>query len=82
MQPLRMVTYFSFVFVYVPIIIADIFIFVKVEWGYQLLVLGIESFMLSIFVMSLTVIEFRNAKRLIMSGDEQYVRIKPKSTDG
>ncbi len=77
-----MVTYFSFVFVYVPIIIADIFIFVKVEWGYQLLVLGIESFMLSIFVMSLTVIEFRNAKRLIMSGDEQYVRIKPKSTDG
>lgn len=33
-------------------------------------------------MMVLTVIEFRNASRLIMSGDEQYIRIKPKSSDG
>lgn len=30
LTPLRMVTYFSFVFVYIPVFIADIFIFSKV----------------------------------------------------
>jgi hypothetical protein len=29
----------------------------------------------------LTVIEFRNAERLLMTGDEQYIRIKPKLGD-
>lgn len=46
------------------------------------MVLAIESFILAILMMILTVIEFRNASRLIMTGDEQYVRIKPKTGDG
>mmetsp|Transcript_43828 Transcript_43828/g.42324 ORF Transcript_43828/g.42324 Transcript_43828/m.42324 type:complete len:385 (+) Transcript_43828:1678-2832(+) len=70
LQPLRMITYFSFVFVYVPIIVADAFIYIQVEWGYQLLVLAIESLILAIFIMVLTVIEFRNVNKLIMTGDE------------
>lgn len=33
-RPMRMITYFSFIFVYIPIIAADILIFIQVEWGY------------------------------------------------
>jgi hypothetical protein len=33
-RPLRMISFFSFIFVYIPIVLADIFIFAKVEWGY------------------------------------------------
>jgi len=79
---MRMITYFSFVFVYIPIIIADVIIFLQVEWGYQLLILAIESFMLAILIIVLTIIEFRYPERLLMSGDEQYIRIKPKGFDG
>jgi hypothetical protein len=43
--------------------------------------LGIEAFLLSILIIVLTIIEFRNAERLLMTGDEQYIRIKPKQID-
>lgn len=33
-RPLRMITYFSFIFVYIPILAADIVIFIQVPWGY------------------------------------------------
>ena len=39
----KMVSYFSFIFCYGFIFIADLVIFIKVEWGYQLLVLGVET---------------------------------------
>ena len=77
-----MVSYFSFIFVYAPIIIADIFIFANVKWGYQLLVLGIESFILAIFLTVIMILELRNPHDMFMSGDEQYSRIKPKGYDG
>jgi hypothetical protein len=69
-KPLRMVTYFNYIFVYVPIFIADLVIFAQVHWGYQLLVLGIETFILSILIIVLSVIEMRNAEKLVMAGDE------------
>ena len=77
-----MVTYFSFVFVYVPIIVADILIFSQVVWGYQLLVLGIESFLLAVTVIALTLLEFRHPETLAMAADEQYIRIKPRTGGG
>jgi len=46
-----------------------------------LLILAIEAFLLAILIIVLTVIEFRNAERLLMTGDEQYIRIKPKIGD-
>ena len=33
-RPLRFVTYFSFIFVYLPIIAADVVIVMQVQWGY------------------------------------------------
>jgi hypothetical protein len=58
-KPLKMITYFSFIFVYIPIIVADVLIFASVEWGYQLLILAIESFLLALLIIILTVLEFR-----------------------
>lgn len=40
---MRTSTYFSWIFCYIPIYIADILIFIKIKWGYTLLVLGIET---------------------------------------
>ena len=65
-----MITFFSFIFVYIPIIAADIVIFIRVEWGYQLLILAIESLILALIVIVLTIIEFRNPEKLLISGDE------------
>jgi hypothetical protein len=53
-----------------------------VEWGYQLLVLAIESFLLAILITLLTILEFRHPEKLLQSGDEQYIRIKPKQMGG
>ena len=78
---MRMITYFSFVFVYLPILGASVVIFMQVKWGYQLLILGIEAFLLAILIIVLTLLEFKNPERLLMSGDEQYIRIKPKIGD-
>ena len=73
-----MITYFSFIFVYLPILVADIIIWAKVQWGYQLLILSVESFILIIAQLILTFLEFRRLDKLVLRGDEQYTRIKPK----
>ena len=52
---MRMITYFSFVFVYIPIIASSIIIFMQVIWGYQLLILGIEALILAILIVALTI---------------------------
>lgn len=43
-RPLKFVTYFKYVFVYIPVFIADILIMSNLEWGHQLSVLAIETF--------------------------------------
>jgi hypothetical protein len=43
--------------------------------------LGIEAFLLAILIIVLTIMEFRNAERLLMTGDEQYISIRPKIVD-
>jgi hypothetical protein len=79
LRPLRFATYFSFLFVYGPILAADVILFMTVEWGYQLLILAIESALLAVLITILTIIELRNPEKLLLSGDEQYIRIKPKN---
>jgi hypothetical protein len=46
------------------------------------LILAIEAFFLAILIIILTVIEFRHPERLLMSGDEQYIKIKPRQVEG
>lgn len=76
-----MVTIFSCIFVYIPILAADFLIITEVEWGYQLLVLGIESCLLALFVVVLTICEMRNPEKLLMPGNDEYQRIRPKQFD-
>jgi len=40
---MKMCTYFSWVFAYGAIYIADVIIIIKIDWGYQLLILGYET---------------------------------------
>lgn len=56
---MSMTTYFSWVFCYLPIFVADIVIFIKVKWGFQLLILAIETAILQTISIILTIIEFR-----------------------
>jgi len=46
------------------------------------LILGIESFLLTIAIVVLTYFEFRDPKKLIIKGDEAYSRIKPRHFNG
>ena len=77
---LRLSSYFSFVFVYGPIFVADFLIFAEVKWGYQLFVLAIETMVIQIFIIIMTVIEFRGgAERLLnpKRSSVEFQRIKP-----
>lgn len=51
---LQTLTYVKYVFVYIPIFIADILIISFVGWGHQLLVLAIETLVLQLFTIYLT----------------------------
>ena len=53
-RPMRIITYFSFIFVYIPIIASSALIFIQVKWGYQLLILGIEALILAVVIIALT----------------------------
>ena len=75
---LRLTAYFSFVFCYGFIFLADIVILSRVEWGYQLLVLAIETIVLQIIIIILTVLEFRKgAKDLLNTQGDQFAILKP-----
>jgi len=64
---LKRVTFISFALCYISIFIADIIIFVKISWCNQLLILGIESFILQILMIILTLLEFRDPTKLLLS---------------
>ena len=67
---LRLTAYFSFVFCYGFIFIADIMIIFRVNWGYQLLVLAIETIVIQVFIIVLTVLEFRTDPRTLLTADD------------
>lgn len=62
---LRLSSYFSFVFCYGFIFIADIVILINVKWGFQLVILAIETMILQVIVVVLTIIEFRKGPALL-----------------
>jgi hypothetical protein len=57
---LRMITLFHLVFIVLPVVVADLAIFAGVEWGHQLAVLGIETFLIEILLCLLTYFEFKD----------------------
>ena len=56
---LRLTAYFSFIFCYGFIFIADVIILGQVDSGYQLYILAIETIVLQLLLIILTVLEFR-----------------------
>ena len=73
-----MSSYFSFIFAYGFIFIADLVIFTRVVWGYQLLILGIETAILQTFVIVLTYLESKKQPAELLSvGTQQYTSVKP-----
>ncbi len=77
---LRMCSYFSFIFSYGFIFVADLVIFAKIKWGYQLLVLGIETFILQILIIVLSWLESKKPpEELLQVGASQYTSITPGS---
>ena len=65
-----------------PIIIVDIVAFYFIQWGYQLLIVAIESFIFSIALIILSLIEFfRIKKRFFSDEDDSYLAINPKMFD-
>lgn len=60
-------TYFSWIFCYLPIFIADIIIFAKIKWGYQLLILGIETAILQTVSIILTWIELKQGCKNLLA---------------
>ncbi len=76
----RMVSYFSFIFCYGFIFIADLLIFARVKWGGQLLILGVETAILQVLMILLTYLESkRNPEELLSVGSSQYTTINPKA---
>jgi hypothetical protein len=77
---IRMVSYFSWIFCYGFLFIADIIIIARIRWGYQLLVLAYESAILAILIIVLTYLELRkNPNQLLSVGATQYTSIRPRS---
>ena len=57
---------------------ADVLIFMRSEWGYQLYIFAIESAVLQTIVIILTIWEFaKGADGLLKDSDEQFSMIKP-----
>jgi len=76
----RLTAYFSFVFCYCFIFVADIIILTRVKWGYQLSMLAIETLILQLVVVVLTIVEFRKgADALLNSQGEGFAMIKNKA---
>lgn len=74
---MRTATFFSWIFCYVPIFIADALILIKIKWGYQLLILAIETAVLQTFSILLTLIEFRQGfKKLLSPVGDHYATFK------
>lgn len=75
---LQTLTYVKYVFVYIPIFLADLIIFFAVGWGHQLLILAIETFLLQLFMIFLTYKEFQDPARLYADAEGEYSQLKPR----
>ena len=69
---LRLSAYFSFVFCYGFIFLADAMILAKIDSAYQLFVLAIETIILQVLLILLTILEFRKgAKALLFNSSSE-----------
>jgi hypothetical protein len=75
-RPLKFATYFKYVFVYSPIFVADVVILASVDWGHQLTVLAIETFVLQLLVIILTYFEFREPETMYQEDEIIYSPLK------
>ena len=65
-----------------PIIIVDIVTFYFIEWGCQLLIVAIESFVFSLVIIILSLIEFwKIRRRFFKDEDDSCLEINPKMFD-
>jgi hypothetical protein len=72
-RAMRMVSYFSWVFCYGFLILADLIIISKIRWGYQLLVLAYETLILAVLMIVLTYLELKqDPDKLLGVGLSQY----------
>lgn len=76
---LRLISYFSFIFCYGFIFLADLVILYKVRWGGQILVSAIETIILQILIIVLTYLESKKPPAELLSvGSTQYTTINPR----
>lgn len=76
---LRLCSFFSFIFSYGFIFVADFMILTQIEWGGQILVSAIETFLLQILVIVLTYLESKKPPAELLSvGSTQYTTINPR----
>ena len=54
---------------YAPIFVADVYIFFAVGWGHQVLVLAIETFILQLFMLYLTLEEFKDPEKMYLQSE-------------
>ena len=79
-RTLVFVSILHLIFSVIPLVISDIIAFAFIEWGYQLLITCIESFMLSTALIILTIIELFRLKRLLVT-EQEYMPINAKTFD-
>mmetsp|Transcript_10910 Transcript_10910/g.16558 ORF Transcript_10910/g.16558 Transcript_10910/m.16558 type:complete len:220 (-) Transcript_10910:2542-3201(-) len=80
---LARMTYFQFIFVYLPIFFADVSIILGTQWGHQLLVLAIETLILQCIVVYMSLGEMKNPEALYSEKtfDGAYHTLKPRKTN-
>ena len=82
-RPMVFITILNCLLSKLAIVVVDCIIFYYIDWGYQLLIAGIETFVLEVIVFVLLIWEGRRLKSTIMSdtGEPSYMQINPRMFD-
>ena len=64
-KPLFIVTVINFVIQVMPILVMDIYSFMFIEWGYQIMVMSIDNMILAIVIFILECVEFMLYKQML-----------------
>ncbi|CDW73754.1 UNKNOWN [Stylonychia lemnae] len=63
-KPLFLVTVFNYVIQVMPVIAMDIYNFIYIPWGYQIMVMSIDNMIMGLGIFILEIIEFAHYKKL------------------
>lgn len=69
-RPLFIASIVNFVLQVMPIVVMDIYAFIYVPWGYQIMVMGVDNMILSLVIFILEIIEFSYYKKLAIENKE------------